>query len=89
MDNSKWEGSGNKWNSEAIDLFRSFYKLPSPAIYLDATGRKVNFKNFNGEEEYDFLYGITSQSTNVYFNTVKKFYNLDFVLRKSGLEGAF
>ena len=58
IDDSKWHNSGNWWHDEAIELFRSFYRLPSPAVYLDSTGRKVNFKNFEGKKEYDFLYGI-------------------------------
>ena len=62
VDMNKWDDSGNKWNTEAIKLFRSFYVLPSPAIYLDHTGRKVNFTNFDGEPEYDFLYGINPKS---------------------------
>ena len=62
VDDSKWENSGNKWNSEAIDLFRNFYKLPSPAVYLDTSGRKVNFTNFDGKKDYDLLYGITPKS---------------------------
>ena len=62
VDFEKWEDSGNSWDEDAIALFRNFYVLPSPAVYLDHTGRKVNFKNFEGEEEYDFLYGINPKS---------------------------
>ena len=62
VDMTKWDGSGNKWDSEAIDLFRSFYKLPSPAVYLDHTGRKVKFNDFNGDEQFEFLYGINPKS---------------------------
>ena len=63
VDTSKWETSGNAWDGEAIDLFRMFYQLPSPAVYLDHTGRKVNYTNFEGEKEYDFLYGLNPKST--------------------------
>lgn len=63
VDMTKWDGSGNKWDSEAIDLFRSFYKFPSPAIYVDHTGRKVKFTDFNGEEQYELLFGINPKST--------------------------
>ena len=63
VDTSKWETSGHAWDDEAIDLFRSFYVLPSPAVYLDTTGRKVSYTNFDGDEEYDFLYGLNPQST--------------------------
>ena len=63
IDDTKWEGSGKYWDDEAISLFRTFYQLPSPAVYLDTSGRKVNFKNFMGESEYDFLYGLNPKST--------------------------
>ena len=63
VDTSKWETSGNVWDDESISLFRNFYQLPSPAVYLDHTGRKVNFTNFDGEKEYDFLYGLNPKST--------------------------
>ena len=63
VDTSKWEGSGHAWDDEAIDLFRSFFVLPSPAVYLDTSGRKVNFTDFDGHEEYDFLFGLNPQST--------------------------
>ena len=62
VDFEKWEDSGNSWDEDAIALFRNFYVLPSPAVYLDHTGRKVNFTNFEGEKEYDFLYGINPKS---------------------------
>ena len=62
VDFNKWEDSGNAWSEDAISLFRDFYTLPSPAVYLDNTGRKVNFTNFEGEKEYDFLYGINPKS---------------------------
>ena len=62
VDHTKWEGSGNAWDDEAINLFRDFYALPSPAVYLDHTGRKVDFKNFDGKDEYGFLYGINTKS---------------------------
>ena len=68
VDTSKWENSGNAWDAEAIDLFRSFYVIPSPAVYLDSTGRKVHFTNFDGEKEYDFLYGINPKSIHFGFN---------------------
>lgn len=67
VDESKWENSGHAWDDDAIDLFRSFYELPSPAIYLDTLGRKVNFTNFDDQKDYDFLYGINCQS-NVYYH---------------------
>ena len=66
VDTSKWETSGNAWDEEAIDLFRKFYQLPSPAVYLDHTGRKVHFTNFDGEKEYDFMYGLNPKS--IYFH---------------------
>ena len=62
VDDTKWHNSGNWWNDDAIKLFRSFYELPSPAVYLDHTGRKVSFTNFDGDREYDFLYGINPKS---------------------------
>ena len=62
VNNNKWESSGNKWGDDAILLMRKFYELPSPAVYLDNTGRKINFKNFNGDPEYDFLYGLNPKS---------------------------
>jgi len=79
IDDSKWENSGNKWNDEAIDLFRSFYKLPSPAVYLDTTGRKIPFNDFDGKKEYDLLYGITPKSKlhQVFINDLN-FICLDF-----------
>ena len=72
VDFGKWEESGNAWDEDAIDLFRSFYVLPSPAVYLDHTGRKVNFTNFDGEKEYDFLYGINPKSNTYFQNCFKK-----------------
>ena len=66
VDTTKWETSGNAWDDDAIDLFRSFYVLPSPAVYLDNTGRKVHYTNFEGEKEYDFLYGLNPKSTSVF-----------------------
>ena len=65
VDESKWDGSGNWWDDDAIDLFRSFYRLPSPAVYVDCSGRKVHFKNFKGEPEYDFLCGLTVKSMSI------------------------
>ena len=62
VDESKWENSGHAWDDDAIELFRSFYELPSPAIYLDTLGRKVSFTNFDDKKDYDFLYGINCQS---------------------------
>ena len=62
VDFTKWEGSGHNWDDEAIDLFRSFYQLPSPAVYLDHTGRKVNFKDFDGKDQYEFLHGLNPKS---------------------------
>ena len=67
VDTSKWENSGHAWDKEAIDLFREFYVIPSPAVYLDSTGRKVHFTNFEGEKEYDFLYGINPKSIHLNF----------------------
>ena len=61
---SKWDASGNKWDEDDISLFRSFYQLPSPAVYLDHTGRKVHFKDFDGVKQYDFLYGVNPKSNN-------------------------
>jgi len=73
VDFNKWDGSGNYWDEEAITLFRNFYYLPSPAVYLDHTGRKVNFTNFEGEKEYDFLFGINPKSK---INFIKCFKDL-------------
>ena len=66
VDTSKWETSGNAWDDNAIALFRKFYQLPSPAVYLDNTGRKVHYTNFDGEKEYNFLYGLNPKS--IYFH---------------------
>ena len=63
IDDSKWDDSGNWWSDEAIGLFRKFYQLPSPAVYIDHTGRKIHFTNFDGEDEYDFMYGLNPKST--------------------------
>lgn len=62
VDDTKWSNSGNWWDDEAIELFRGFYKLPSPAVYVDHTGRKISFTNLDGETEYDFLFGINPKS---------------------------
>ena len=63
IDDSKWDDSGNWWSDDAIHLFRKFYQIPSPAVYIDHTGRKIHFTNFDGEDEYDFLYGLNPKST--------------------------
>ena len=70
IDHEKWKGSGNSWDDDAINLFRDFYRLPSPAVYVDNTGRKVNFTDFEGKKEYDFLFGINMKSTLIGFCTV-------------------
>lgn len=65
IDDQKWHNSGNWWDDDAIELFRDFYRIPSPAVYLDHTGRKVSFTNFEGKKEYDFLYGLNPKSTKI------------------------
>ena len=63
IDDIKWKNSGHWWNDDAIELFRSFYSLSSPTVYLDHTGRKISYINFDGKREYDFVYGINPQRT--------------------------
>ena len=83
---SKWDGSGNKWDEDAISLFRSFYKLPSPAVYIDHTGRKVHFYDFDGVKQYDQLYGVNPKSTICFHSHLRLLIIFFVLLRTAGFE---
>ena len=62
IDESKYDGSGWHWPEEAVDLFKDWWadRGEDAAIYIDQLGRKLSFKDYEGDWQYDFM--LTRQS---------------------------